>query len=97
MKFKRTHNCGELTAADAGKETALSGWIENKRDHGGMLFIDLKDRYGITQAVFDPQKDEALHAEGKELPTDWAGIEHMGYSSWANLPRKAMCCNISGT
>ena len=67
MKMKRTHTCGELTAEAVGAEVALSGWIGSKRDHGGMLFIDLKDRYGITQVVFDPQRDGSLYAEGKEL------------------------------
>lgn len=67
MKLKRTHTCGDLTAQAAGSEVVLSGWIENKRDHGGMLFIDLKDRYGVTQAVFDPQRDPALYAAGKEM------------------------------
>ncbi|RKY29171.1 MAG: aspartate--tRNA ligase [Planctomycetota bacterium] len=67
MKLKRTHTCGEIAVTDAGTEVVLSGWVENKRDHGGMLFVDLKDRYGITQVVFDPQRNEALYAEGKEL------------------------------
>src|SRR6188768_3350064 len=49
----RTHNCGQLRAADVGKTVRLSGWIHRKRDHGGVLFIDLRDHYGITQIVAD--------------------------------------------
>src|ERR1700722_18981395 len=52
MHAYRTHTSGALRAADAGKEVRLSGWVHAKRDHGGLLFIDLRDHYGITQCVF---------------------------------------------
>ncbi len=51
MHAYRTHTCGALRAADAGKTARLSGWVHRKRDHGGLLFIDLRDHYGITQCV----------------------------------------------
>jgi len=53
MHAYRTHNCGELRLADAGTTVRLSGWIHRKRDHGNLLFIDLRDHYGITQCVVD--------------------------------------------
>ena len=53
----RTHTCGELRKGDAGKEVRVSGWIHSVRDHGGVIFIDLRDNYGLTQIVIDPERD----------------------------------------
>src|SRR3954467_3704818 len=54
MHAYRTHTCGALRAGDAGNNVRLSGWIHRKRDHGGLLFIDLRDHYGLTQLVLSP-------------------------------------------
>jgi len=53
---KRTSTCGALRASDAGSEALLLGWVDSVRDHGGLLFADLRDRFGVTQAVFNPDR-----------------------------------------
>ncbi|MGW8258325.1 MAG: OB-fold nucleic acid binding domain-containing protein, partial [Thermoguttaceae bacterium] len=51
----RTHTCGELRLKDTGQEVRLCGWVDTYRDHSGVLFFDLRDRYGLTQIVFAPE------------------------------------------
>lgn len=59
--WSRTCNCADLRAKDIGEEVLLMGWVQFRRDHGGLIFIDLRDRYGLTQVVFSPEENEEAH------------------------------------
>ncbi|MBX7122477.1 MAG: aspartate--tRNA ligase [Opitutaceae bacterium] len=65
--MKRTHHCAQLTSADLGSTASLLGWVDSVRDHGGILFIDLRDRKGVTQVRFDPHVNPALGAQAAHL------------------------------
>ncbi len=67
----RTNTCGELRISDLGKEVTLSGWIQKSRKFGGMIFIDLRDRYGITQLVFNQETNAPLCDEALKLGREW--------------------------
>ncbi len=67
----RTHTCGALTGADIGQSVRLCGWVHRRRDHGGLIFIDLRDRWGLTQVVFNPSSGDALHAQAKDLRSEF--------------------------
>ncbi|MBN1404932.1 MAG: aspartate--tRNA ligase [Candidatus Omnitrophica bacterium] len=67
----RTHTCGELKVSDKDKTVAICGWVSTIRDHGGVLFIDLRDRYGITQVLFNPKIDKLLHDEAQKLGNEY--------------------------
>lgn len=69
--YRRTHTCGELRKEDIGKTVTLSGWIHKTRDLGGLVFIALRDRYGITQILFDPQKNPKLKNTISLLKSEW--------------------------
>lgn len=68
---QRTHTCGDLRSEHIGNRVTLNGWVASQRNLGGMIFIDLRDRYGKTQVVFLPQPDEALHARAKEIRNEF--------------------------
>jgi aspartyl-tRNA synthetase len=69
MHAYRTHNCGELRRPDVGRRVRLSGWVHRARDHGGLLFIDLRDHYGLTQCVVEP--DSPAFAIASEARSEW--------------------------
>ncbi|MGA9120520.1 MAG: aspartate--tRNA ligase [Bacteroidota bacterium] len=68
---KRTHTCGDLRPADVGKTVTLNGWVDTRRDLGGVIFIDVRDRYGKTQVVFNPQHEVASHELAKGLRSEY--------------------------
>ncbi len=67
----RTHTCGELRAGDAGTEARLSGWVNRRRDQGGLIFLDLRDRHGITQVVIDRADSPAAHEAASRIRTEF--------------------------
>ncbi len=86
----RTHTCGELRIGHAGQTVTLAGWVQRTRKMGGMTFVDLRDRYGITQLVFNEEKDIALTEEanrlGREYVIQATGTVSERYSKNKNLP-----------
>src|SRR6185437_6866374 len=71
MLLKRTHTCGELTKEHVGQAVALNGWVDAWRDFGGLVFIDIRDRYGVTQVVFEPEAGAELQAQARELRNEY--------------------------
>jgi aspartyl-tRNA synthetase len=69
--LRRTHMCGALRSADAGKKAVLMGWVNRRRDHGNLLFIDLRDRTGVTQVVINAERDAALHKKAETLRNEY--------------------------
>ncbi len=69
--MRRTHDCGVLRKEDAGKEVVLMGWAQRWRDHGGVIFIDLRDRQGVTQVVFNPEHNKDVHAIADSIRSEW--------------------------
>jgi aspartyl-tRNA synthetase len=67
QKFRRTHHCGELSGVQVGDTVTLCGWVHTRRDHGGLIFIDLWDKHGLTQIVLNPQIDQLAHQEAQAL------------------------------
>ena len=67
QKFQRTHHCGELSDGQVDEIVTLCGWIHTRRDHGGLIFIDLWDKHGLTQVVLNPQIDQLAHQEAQAL------------------------------
>jgi aspartyl-tRNA synthetase len=70
-ELKRTHDCGALRPTDIGTEVVLFGWVANRRDHGALIFIDLRDREGVTQIVFDPEASGAAHGLAEQFRSEW--------------------------
>ncbi|ADH86707.1 aspartate--tRNA ligase [Desulfurivibrio alkaliphilus] len=69
--LRRSHHCNILNAEHIGREVTLMGWVLRRRDHGGVIFIDLRDRRGITQVVFNPETNPEVHAKAHALRSEW--------------------------
>ena len=69
--MRRSHHCGELSPAQVGQTVTLAGWVASRRDHGGVIFIDIRDRYGLTQIVFDSEENAPLHTIADRLRNEY--------------------------
>ncbi|MDD2568862.1 MAG: aspartate--tRNA ligase [Clostridia bacterium] len=69
--LKRTHVCGALRSTDCGNEVVVMGWVQKRRDHGGLIFIDLRDRYGLVQIVFDPESGAQNFAKAEKVRNEY--------------------------
>lgn len=69
--LRRTHTCNDLGLANLDQEITLMGWVLRRRDHGGVIFIDLRDRWGLTQVVFNPEVNAEVHAKAHQLRSEW--------------------------
>ena len=91
----RTHSCGELRREDVGAEVVLFGWVHRRRDHGGRIFVDVRDREGLTQVVFGPDIDAAAHTAGEQLRSEFCIAIHgkvidRGDNANPNMPTGAI-------
>src|SRR3990172_13040656 len=69
--YKKTHTCGELAKKDVGATVSLMGWVNTRRDHGGLVFIDLRDRAGITQVVINPETSADAHKLAHDIRSEF--------------------------
>lgn len=69
--WKRTKYCGTITKKDGGQEVVLNGWVQRARDHGGLLFVDVRDRTGLVQVVFNPSENAEIHEQARQLRTEY--------------------------
>jgi aspartyl-tRNA synthetase len=68
---KRTHYCGDITASHIGEDVILMGWVHRRRDHGGVIFVDLRDREGLAQIVFNPDINPDCHTEAHKIRSEF--------------------------
>jgi len=71
VELKRTHKCGELSRKNIGEQVVIMGWVQKRRNHGGVIFVDIRDRSGIVQAVFNPELDKESFARADEMRSEY--------------------------
>ena len=76
--MKKDTNCGDLRVSDSGRQVTLSGWVHRRRDHGGLVFLDLRDRSGLVQVVVNPEDAPEAHTEADRVRSEWV-LQIMGY------------------
>lgn len=69
--WRRSHTCGELDKSHVGERVLLAGWVLRRRDHGGLIFVDLRDRWGVTQVVFNPDRDPQPHRKAEDIRSEY--------------------------
>ena len=90
-KMRRTHNCCELGVESLGMEVILMGWVLRRRDHGGVIFVDLRDREGITQVVFNPVENQKVHEKAHSIRSEYViGIRGRVNKRPEGMPNKAL-------
>lgn len=94
-EFKRSHNCGALRRTDVGRDVVVMGWVQSYRDHGGCIFVDLRDRFGVTQVKFDPAVSTEVHGAADRLRSEWVigvrgRVVDRGTNANANMPTGAI-------
>ena len=88
-ELKRTHSCADLRSDNVGEEVVLMGWVASHRDHGGAVFVDLRDRHGVTQLKFDPEACPDAHAVGETVRPEWVlGVRGQVISRGDNINSK---------
>ena len=70
-ELRRTHSCNDLALKNVGEQVTLMGWVLRRRDHGGVIFVDLRDREGLTQVVFNPEINPEVHAKAHQIRSEW--------------------------
>ena len=71
ISWQRTHHCGEIRSGLAGARVILTGWVHRRRDHGSLVFVDLRDRYGLSQVVFNAEQSPAAHTLARALRPEY--------------------------
>ena len=84
--MRRTHGCNELGLEHVGEEVVLMGWVQRRRDHGGVIFVDLRDRDGLTQVVFNPEENADVHERAHAIRPEYVLLADDGVDAIVESP-----------